>query len=160
LQNSGAKGIVLCANTMHLIADRVQERLQIPIIHIATATANAIKAQGITKIGMLGTRFTTEREFFRTKLEEQGIAIMIPEDDDRGFIHHTIFEELGRGLFPWETKQRYISIMQKLLAAGAEGIIAGCTEIPLLIRPEELSFPMFDTLAIHAQAAVDFALDI
>jgi aspartate racemase len=158
LQNSGAKGIVLCANTMHLIADQLQQRIQIPVIHIATATASAIKAQGIKKIGMLGTRFTMERDFFRLKLEEQGIEMLIPEDDDRGFIHYTIFEELGRGIFPWETKQRYLSIMQKLLAAGAEGIIAGCTEIPLLIKQDEVSFPLFDTLAIHAKAAVEFAL--
>lgn len=158
LQNSGAKAIVLCANTMHLIADRLQERIQVPIIHIAAATAKAIKEKGLKKIGMLGTRFTMERDFFRTKLEGEGIEMLIPDDDDRGFIHYTIFEELGRGIFTWETKQRYISIMQKLIAAGAEGIIAGCTEIPLLIKPEEVNFPLFDTLALHAKAAVDFAV--
>lgn len=158
LQNSGAKAIVLCANTMHLIADQLQERIQIPIIHIATATAKAIKEKGIKKVGMLGTRFTMERDFFRTKLEDENIEMLIPEDDDRGFIHYTIFEELGRGVFAWETQQRYISIMQKLIAAGAEGIIAGCTEIPMLIKPEEVNFPLFDTLALHAKAAVDFAV--
>lgn len=158
LQNCGAKAIVLCANTMHLIADRLQERIQIPIIHIATATAKAIKEKELKKVGMLGTRFTMERDFFRTKLEDEGIEMLIPDDDDRGFIHYTIFEEFGRGIFTWETKQRYIGIMQKLIAAGAEGIIAGCTEIPLLIKPEEVYFPMFDTLALHAKAAVDFAV--
>jgi len=143
LQNSGAKGIVLCANTMHLIADQLQEQIDIPVIHIATATADDIKAKGLKKVGMLGTRFTMERDFFRSKLEEKGIEMIIPEDDDRGFIHYTIFEELGRG---------------KLIAAGAEGIIAGCTEIPLLIKQDEVNFPLFDTLALHAKAAVEFAL--
>lgn len=132
LQNGGANAIVLCANTMHLIADRLQEKINIPIIHIATATANAIKAQGIRKIGMLGTRFTMERDFFRLKLADEGIEMLIPEEEDRGFIHFTIFEELGRGIFTWETKQRYLSIMQRLMASGAEGIIAGCTEIPYI----------------------------
>src|ERR1700756_5321080 len=119
LQNGGAQAIVLCANTMHLVADRVQEKLQIPVIHIATATANAIKARGLKKVGMMGTRFTMERDFYRTKLEDEGIEMLIPEDDDRGFIHYTIFEEFGRGIFSWETKQRYLGIMEKLLAKGA-----------------------------------------
>lgn len=158
LQNAGATGIVLCANTMHLVADELQERLQIPVIHIATATAQAIKAKGIKKIGMMGTRFTMERDFFRLKLQEEGIEMLIPEDDDRGFIHYTIFEELGRGIFSWETKQRYLGIMQKLMAAGAEGIIAGCTEIPMLIKANEVNFPLFDTLALHAKAAVEFSI--
>jgi aspartate racemase len=143
---------------MHLIADRLQEIIQIPIIHIATATANDIKSKGLKKVGMLGTRLTMERDFFRTKLADQGIEMLIPEDDDRGFIHYTIFEELGRGIFTWETKQRYLGIMQKLIAAGAEGIIAGCTEIPMLIKADEVTFPMFDTMALHAKAAVDFAV--
>jgi len=107
---------------------------------------------------MLGTRFTMERDFFRSKLEEKGIEMIIPEDDDRGFIHYTIFEELGRGIFTAETKQRYLATMDKLIAAGAEGIIAGCTEIPLLIKQDEVNFPLFDTLALHAKAAVEFAL--
>ena len=158
LQNSGAKGIVLCANTMHLIADQLQEQIDIPVIHIATATADDIKAKGLKKVGMLGTRFTMERDFFRSKLEEKGIEMIIPEDDDRGFIHYTIFEELGRGIFTAETKQRYLATMDKLIAAGAEGIIAGCTEIPLLIKQDEVNFPLFDTLALHAKAAVEFAL--
>ncbi len=158
LQNSGAKGIILCANTMHLIADRLQERLQIPIIHIASATANAIKAKGLKKVGMMGTRLTMERDFYRAKLEDEGIEMLIPENDDRGFIHYTIFEEFGRGIFSWETKQRYMGIMEKLLAQGAEGIIAGCTEIPMFIKQDEVSFPLFDTLALHTKAAVEFAV--
>lgn len=158
LQNSGAKGIILCANTPHLVADRIQEKIQVPVIHIATATANAIKEKGLKKVGMLGTRLTMERDFFRNKLEEAGIEMLIPEDDDRGFIHYTIFEEFGRGIFSRETKQRYLAIMQKLLAAGAEGIIAGCTEIPLFIKQDEVNFPLFDTMALHAKAAVEFAV--
>lgn len=159
LQNGGAHAILLCANTMHLVADELQERIDIPILHIAAATANTVKAKGIKKIGMLGTRMTMERDFYKVKLAEAGIEMLIPDDDDRGFIHYTIFEEFGRGIFSWETKQRYLGIMQKLLAAGAEGIIAGCTEIPMFIRQDEVDFPLFDTLALHAKAAVAFAVE-
>lgn len=158
LHDGGAKAIVLCANTMHLIADRLQERLQIPVIHIATATAEAVQAKDIKKIGLIGTRFTMERDFFRDKLTAKGIEVVIPEDDDRGFLHYTIFEELGRNIFSDETKQRYIAIMNKLVEAGAEGIILGCTEIPMLVSDNDVDMPLFDTTAIHANAAVEFYL--
>jgi aspartate racemase len=158
LQDAGAKAVMLCGNTTHLVADRLQEKLNIPLIHIAVSTANAIKAKGIKKVGMLGTRITMERDFYRSKLADQGIEMLIPEDDDRGFVHYTIFEEFGRGIFSWETKQRYLAIMQKLLATGAEGIIAGCTEIPMFIKQDEVSFPLFDTMDLHAKAAVEFAV--
>lgn len=158
LERSGAKAIVLCANTMHLIADRLQAIIGIPIIHIATATAEAIAKQGLKKVALLGTRFTMERDFFRDKLDARGIKTIIPGDEDRGFIHYTIFEELGRGLFKPETKQRYIDIINKLAEQGAEGIILGCTEIPMLLNSNDVEIPMFDTTAIHSKAAVEFAL--
>lgn len=158
LERSGAKAIVLCANTMHLIADRLQAIIGIPIIHIATATAEAIAKQGLKKVALLGTRFTMEREFFRDKLAERNIEVLIPDDEDRSFIHYTIFEELGRGLFKPETKQRYIDIINKLAEQGAEGIILGCTEIPMLLNSNDVEIPMFDTTAIHSKAAVEFAL--
>jgi len=158
MKNSGAKAIVLCANTMHLIADRLQENIQLPVIHIATVTADAIIAKGIKKVGLLGTRFTMERDFFRDKLTEKGIEILIPGDEERDFIHYTIFEELGRNIIKPDTKQFYINVINKLIAAGAEGIILGCTEIPLLISNADLDIPLFDTVEIHSKAAVEFAL--
>lgn len=158
LERSGAKAIVLCANTMHLIADRLQLVLGIPVIHIATATANAVAAKGMKKVGLLGTKFTMERKFFRHKLSEQDIEVIIPNEDDRGIIHYTIFEELGRGIFQPETKQFYLDVIDKLVAEGAEGIILGCTEIPMLLSSKDTDVPLFDTTAIHSQAAVEFAL--
>jgi len=158
LKNSGAKAIVLCANTMHLIADRLQENVQIPVIHIATATADAIVAKGIKKVGLLGTKFTMERDFFRDKLTEKGIEILIPDDEERDFIHYTIFEELGRNIIKPETRDYYVNVINKLVAAGAEGIILGCTEIPLLISSADVAIPLFDTAEIHSKAAVEFAL--
>lgn len=158
MKNGGAKAIVLCANTMHLVADRLQQNINIPVIHIATATADAIMKKGIKKVGLLGTRFTMERDFFRDKLTERGIEILIPEDEERGHIHYTIFEELGRNIIKAETRQFYISVINKLIANGAEGIILGCTEIPLLISSKDVAVPLFDTLEIHSKAAVEFAL--
>jgi aspartate racemase len=158
LKNSGAKAIVLCANTMHLIADQLEQNIQLPVIHIATATANAIKAEGFKKVGLLGTKFTMEQAFFRDKLTEKNIEVIIPGDEDRDFIHYTIFEELGRGIMKPETKSFYIDVMHKLAGQGAEGIILGCTEIPLLISNDDVNIPLFDTTQIHSKAAVEFAL--
>lgn len=158
LKTSGAEAILLCANTMHLIADKLQERIKLPVIHIATATATEIKKQKLKKVGLLGTKFTMEMDFFSSKLKEQNIEVVIPNEKDREFIHYTIFEELGRGLVLAESKKRYLAIINKLVEQGAEGIILGCTEIPLLIKPEDSSVPTFDTALIHSKAAVDFML--
>jgi aspartate racemase len=158
LKNAGAEAIILCANTMHLIADKAEHAINLPVIHIATATAIAIKSKGLKKVGLLGTKFTMELDFFTSKLKNKGIEAMIPADDDRHFIHYTIFEELGRGLVKDETKARYLAIIQEMIANGAEGIILGCTEIPLLIQPGDVPVLVFDTARIHAAAAVDFAL--
>jgi len=158
LENSGAKAILLCGNTTHLVADRLQAILGIPLIHIATATAEAIAKKELKKVALLGTRFTMERDFYRDKLMERNIEVIIPDDEDRVFIHHTIFEELGRGQFKPETKQRYIDIISKLAEQGAEGIILGCTEIPMLLNSGDVDIPLFDTTAIHSKAAVEFAL--
>jgi aspartate racemase len=158
LKNSGAKAIVLCANTMHKIADQLEQNIQLPVIHIATATANVIKAGGYKKVGLLGTKFVMEQAFFRDKFTAQGIEIVIPDDKQRDHIHYTIFEELGRSLFKPETKKFYLDVMQELAGQGAEGIIMGCTEIPLLISPADIDLPLFDTTQIHSAAAVEFAL--
>jgi aspartate racemase len=158
LKNSGAEAIVLCANTMHLIADRIQESVDLPLIHIAAETAKEIQKSNLKKVGLLGTKFTMELDFFKDKLAALNIEAIIPEADDRDFIHDTIFNELGKGLLLESTKERYLSIIEKLINNGAEGIILGCTEIPLLVKQEEVNVPVFDTALIHSNAAVAFAL--
>ncbi len=159
LKSGGAEAIVLCANTMHLIADKLEEAIDLPLIHIATETAIEIQKQEIKKVGLLGTKFTMELDFFKSKLADKGIEAIIPIDQsDKDFIHYTIFEELGRGLVTDETKKRYIEIANELIKNGAEGIILGCTEIPLVIKPEDVSVPVFDTTLIHSKAAVNFQL--
>lgn len=159
LTAAGAECIILCANTMHLIAEELAKQLTIPIIHIAEATAEAIQQQGLQRVGLLGTKFTMERDFFKQKLLNRDIQTVIPADSDREFIHTTIFEELGKGKFLESTKLRYLDIIEKLVAQGAEGIILGCTEIPLLIKPTDCAIPLFDTLNLHVKAAVKYSLN-
>ncbi|POY39344.1 aspartate racemase [Solitalea longa] len=158
LKLNGAEAIILCANTMHKSADDLQQIIGLPVIHIATETAKAIQQQSITKVGLLGTRFTMELDFFKSKLCAQSIDALIPEADDRQFIQDTIYYELGKGIVKPETKQRYISIINHLIKQGAEGIILGCTEIPLIIKQEDVNKPIFDTTLIHSAAAVEFIL--
>lgn len=158
LKNSGAKAIVLCANTPHLIADKLEYNIGLPIIHIAKETASEVKKSGIKTAGLLGTKFTVERDFFKTKLLEHNINMIIPDDEDREFIHATILDEMTNNIFKDETRDAYKKIISKLISKGAEGIIMGCTEIPLLLRNEKIDILLFDTTKIHALAAADFAL--
>ena len=158
LKQGGAEGIVLCANTMHMFADKLEQRVQLPVIHIATATANAIKARQLDRVAMLGTKFTMEKDFFKDKLTAQGIEMMTPGEEDKDFIHSSIFDEMGKGIFTQATKARYISIIESLVSNGAQGVILGCTEIPMLLSQEDVSVPVFDTTKLHADAAVAFCL--
>ena len=159
LKSGGAEAIVLCANTMHLIADKLQKAIDLPVIHIAEETAKAIQKKEVKKVGLLGTKFTMELDFFKNKLTQKGIEALIPEsEEDKDFVHWTIFEELGRGIVTEETKKRYLKIANKLIQNGAEGIILGCTEIPLVIKEGDLAVPIFDTTLIHTKAAIDFHL--
>lgn len=158
LKSSGAKAIVLCANTMHFIADRLEKEIGLPLIHIATVTATEIEKSGLKKIGLIGTKFTMELDFFKSKLSDKGIEAIIPNDEDREFVHTTIFDELGKGIVKEETKKRYLAIVDSLIENGAEGIILGCTEIPLVIQPADVAVPTFDTALIHSKAAVEFSL--
>jgi len=158
MKGAGAEAIVLCANTMHKVADELEKKVQLPVIHIATVTAEAIVAGGLTKVGLLGTKFTMEHAFFRDKLTDKGIDIVIPDDKDRDFIHYTVFEELGRNILKPETKSFYVDVINKLVVQGAQGVILGCTEIPMLISSADVSIPLFDTTVIHSKAAVEFAL--
>ena len=158
LRNSGAAAIVLCANTPHLIADKLEQNIGLPIIHIAKETASVVKKSGIKTAGLLGTKFTMERDFFKTKLLEQNINMIIPDEEDREFIHTTILDEMTNNIFKDDTRDAYKKIISKLISKGAEGIIMGCTEIPLLLRNEKIDLPLFDTTKIHSLAAADFAL--
>lgn len=158
LQQSGAETILLCANTMHLLADRIEQKINIPVIHIATETAKEIKKHHLSKVGLLGTKFTMELTFFSSKLNDQNIEAIIPDAEDRDFIQDIIYNELGKGIINPNSKKRYIAIINKLIENGAEGIILGCTEIPLLIQQEDVTVPVFDTAIIHSAAAVKFAL--
>jgi aspartate racemase len=159
LKRSGVEAIVLCANTAHLFADQLQEKIALPIIHIGTETAKAINATGIKKVGLLGTVFTMEKEFYIKKLEDHGLNVLVPaKKEARDYIQLTLKEELGRGLILAETKAQYIKIVNDLIADGAEGIILGCTEIPMLISQDDFEIPVFDTTKIHCQAIVDYIL--
>jgi aspartate racemase len=158
LKSAGADCIVLCANTAHIIADDIRNAVYIPLIHIAEETANEIKKKNIIKVGLLGTRYTMESDFYKKILYDCGIDNVIPDAEDREFIQHSIFYELGKDIFTQTTKSRYIEIINKLKQNGAEGIILGCTEIPLLIKQEDIDIPAFDTTMIHANSAVEFAL--
>jgi aspartate racemase len=158
LQTAGAEAIVLCANTLHLMIPELEKLVQIPIIHVADATVVELCVQNIRKTALLGTKFTMEATFFKDRLSRQGIEVVIPGADERQYIHQTIFSELDRGLLLTETKVRYLAIIKKLIATGAESVILGCTEIPLLIKPEDCTVPVFDTTLIHAKAAARFAL--
>jgi aspartate racemase len=159
LKRSGAEAIVLCANTAHMEAERLQSKTGLPIIHIVSETANEVNKQGLKKIGLLGTKFTIEMEFYKKGLREKGLQTLIPEKlETRDFIQQTLKEELGRGIVKQETRKAYRSIINELIKNGAEGIVLACTELSMIIQPDDFSVPLFDTTKIHAQAAVDYAL--
>ena len=157
LKRSGVDGIVLCANTAHLFADKLQEIIELPIIHIGVATAKAINKQGFKKVGLLGTKFTMEMDFYSNKLEEYGLEVLIPEKEaTRNYIQQTLKEELGIGLINPDTRINYISIVKELVDCGAECIVLACTEIPLLINQDDFTIPIFDTTKIHTKAIVEY----
>jgi len=158
LENAGADALMLCANTMHIAAETVQQSISIPLLHIVDATAKEIEKQKMGKVGLLGTKFTMEKEFFKQGLLNYNIETIIPDSDDREFIHSSIYSELGKNIFKDETRQKYLEITKNLQMKGAEGVIFGCTEIPMLIKPEDCDVASFDTTLIHAKYAVDFAL--
>ena len=159
LEQAGADFVVLCTNTMHIVADEMQAGMNIPLLHIADPTAERIKAAGITKIGLLGTRFTMEKEFYKGRLSQlHGLDVVIPKENDREIVHHIIYDELVKGEIKPESRRKYRQIITHLVQSGAQGIILGCTEIGLLVMPQDSAMPLFDTTRIHAAAAVDYAL--
>ena len=159
LESGGADFIVLCTNTMHKVADDIQTHTRIPILHIADATAQQIKDSGIGKIGLLGTRFTMEEDFYKSRLTQKyGLDVIIPNDQEREIVHRVIYDELVIGEIRQNSKERYIDIIKRLVEGGAEGVILGCTEIGLLVHDGDCRVPLFDTTKIHAVAAVEYAL--
>lgn len=159
LKAAGAEAIVLCANTAHALADELEAGVQLPLIHIATATAAEINRQGLRRVGLIGTKFTMELPFYRDKLLRHGIDTLVPPDPaTRNVIQQTLRDELGRGVITQATKAIYLQVIAELVARGAEGIVFGCTELPLLLSPEEVDVPVFDTTRLHVDAAVAFAV--
>ncbi len=159
LQASGAEGIVLCTNTMHRVYDEVQAAVAVPMLHIADATAAAVRAQGISRVALLGTRYTMEQPFYANRLRAAGLVVSVPEEPDRTMIHAVIYAELVRGVVSPDSKRQYLRAIDRLVESGAEGVIAGCTEIELLVGPEDVRVPYFPTAYLHAQAAARFALE-
>ena len=158
LQTAGADCILLGANTMHYIAPQVKSAINIPFIHIAEETGKEIKKKGLKKVALLGTKYTMQLPFFKDLLASMGIETIIPNESEIQIINDAIYKELALGIITAATKENYLEIMQKLQQEGAEGIILGCTEIPLLIKPNDFDLPLFDTTFIHANAAVNFSL--
>ncbi|WP_020400324.1 aspartate/glutamate racemase family protein [Kordiimonas gwangyangensis] len=160
LEAAGADIMLIGTNTMHLVAPQVADAVTIPLLHIADATAEAIKPMGIQKVGLLGTRFTMEKDFYKGHLRDHhGIETLVPDADDRDVIHRIIYEELCLGVVKEQSRDTYLTIIGKLKDAGAECIILGCTEICLLIEQQHISLPLFDTTSLHAEAAVNFAIN-
>jgi aspartate racemase len=159
VKKAGADFLVICTNTMHKMADEVQRAIQIPLLHIADVTAEAVKANGQSRVGLLGTKFTMEQDFYKGRLQEiHGIDVLIPEDKERQVIHDILYNELCLGEIKELSKGKFQSIIQNLVERGAQGVILGCTEIPLIVSQEDYEIPLYDTTALHARAAVDFAL--
>ena len=159
VERGGADFVLICTNTMHKMAGDVQQAINIPLLHIADATAAKIKAQGLSKIGLLGTKFTMEEDFYKGRLiDRHGLEVIIPSDRQRAMVHRVIYDELCLGQVKAESKAKYVELMAGFVEAGAEGIILGCTEIGLLVDAGDSSAPLFDTAYIHAVAAVEYAL--
>lgn len=159
LEKSGVDFIVICANTMHKIADEIQNSVSIPILHVVDVTAEKIVEKGLKKVGLLGTKYTMEEDFYKQRLKDKfNIDTIVPETQDREIIQDIIFNELTHEIIKKSSKQKYVKIINNLVSKGAEGIILGCTEIPLLIKKNDVDIPVFDTTAIHAKAAVEYAL--
>lgn len=159
LEAAGAELLLLCSNTMHKVADQVQAAIGIPLLHLADTTAAAVSAAGLGKVGLLATAFTMEQDFYRDRLGGHGVRVLVPDAADRAEVHRVIYEELCLGIVREESRQAYRQVIDRLVAAGAEGVILGCTEIELLIGTADSPVPVFPTTRLHVEAAVDASLD-
>jgi aspartate racemase len=151
--------LIICTNTMHMMAPEMQAAIDIPLLHIADAAGEAIKTQELHTVGLLGTKFTMEGDFYRHRLNERfGLEVLIPDEADRETVHNTIYGELVKGVINPDSRRAFLTIIEKLKGKGAQGVVLGCTEIPLLVKQADVDMPVFDTTRIHAEAAVDWAL--
>lgn len=158
LQDAGADVIVLCTNTMHVVAPAIEAAIDIPFLHLADATAAAVLDEGVATVGLLGTRYTMEQSFYRDRLARHGIDVIVPDEPDRTTVHDVIYDELVRGVVSDGSRARYLAVIDRLVARGAMGVVAGCTEIELLVSADDVAVAYFPTTRLHARAAVDFAL--
>jgi aspartate racemase len=159
LKRAGADFLLICTNTMHKVADEVGEAAGLPILHIVDATGSAIREQGLSEVGLLGTRFVMAEQFYRDRLKKRfDIDVVVPAEDEQAVVHRIIYDELCQGKIRDSSRQSCLEIIEKLTKRGAEGIVLGCTELPLLIRPSDVQVPVFDTTRLHAEAAVELAL--
>lgn len=158
LEAAGAELIVLCTNTMHVMAPAIEAAISVPFLHLADATAAAVLAAGVGRVALLGTRYTMEQDFYRGRLEGHGLEVLVPDEPDRTVVHDVIYDELVQGVVAPASKAQYLAIIDRLVARGAEGVIAGCTEIELLVGPDDVTVPYFPTARLHAEAAVAAAL--
>jgi aspartate racemase len=159
IESAGADVILLCTNTVHKVASWIESATRVPFIHIADATGEEVSRTGLRKVGLLGTRYTMEGDFYKNRLTEKfGLSVLIPPDEKRGVVNDVIFNELCQGIIKQSSKDQFKEVIKELVARGAEGIILGCTEIPLLIKEGDGPVPFFDTTSIHALRAVDYAL--
>lgn len=159
LQKGGADFIIICTNTMHKVVEKIKEKIDIPVLHIADATAKEIKRKDIQKVGLLGTKYTMEQDFYKSRIEEHDIKVIVPSEKNRKEINKVIYTELCLGKIVSQSREYYKRVIEELVQKGAQGIILGCTEIGLLIKQENVSVPIFDTTHIHAIEAVKVALD-
>lgn len=159
VEKGGADFVLICTNTMHLMAEEVQEGINLPLLHIADATAQAVKRKKLNTVGLLGTQFTMEKEFYRGRLEKRHqLKVLVPDQEKREAVHQVIYDELVKGKIEGNSREMYREVISSLVARGAQGIVLGCTEIGLLVKQEDVPVPVFDTMEIHALAAVDAAL--
>lgn len=160
LEEAGAEFLVLCANTMHRVAPEIEARVRIPLLHIVDPTGRALKAAGVSTVGLLGTRFTMEQEFYRARLESRfGLTVHVPDPSSRALVHRLIYDELCRGVISDESRTIFQRVVSELADIGAQAIILGCTEIGLLLQPADVAIPLFDTAILHAKTAASLALD-
>jgi aspartate racemase len=158
LEAAGADCLVLCTNTMHKVAPAIEAVTSVPLIHIVDVTASAIRDAGVSRVALLGTRFTMQQPFVRERLESHGLSVLVPAGEDLELVHRVIYDELVHGVVRDESREQYVDVVARLASQGAEGVILGCTEIELLIGPDDVDVPVFATTRLHALAAVDFAL--
>ena len=158
LQAAGADVLLICTNTMHIVADEIQAAIDIPLLHLADATATAIKHAGLDRVGLLGTAFTMEKAFYKDRLASHDISVIVPDSDDRQLVHNVIYNELCLGVVNESSRAEYLRIIEKLVTSEAQGIVAGCTEIELLVNEADCPVPLFPTTRLHVDAAIEFAL--